>query len=167
MWNVRLILKITCNFSSLLSLWKFVLLVYSLSIVFSHTWNTQKSKRSFQFQKQPSPSEKTCLPVLFKSPCSHIMLCQKKPDLAFTPIDPFIHQLYPLTQQAKKSCRLCRDVGGEKEFVLLCCTRQNLLFYGAWWHMYSLHYFFLSNFYVLKKVFSQLQFPCLHIQNSG
>lgn len=104
------------------------------------THEIHKNKMLFQFQKQPSPSEKTCLPVLCKSSCSHIMLYQKT-DLAFTPMDPFIHQFYPLTHQAsKKSCRLHRDVGDEKELVLLCCTRQIILLYGAWWHMCSLFF---------------------------
>lgn len=52
------------------------------------------SKAAFPFW------ENICLPVLCKSSCSHIMLYQKT-DLAFTPMDPLIHQFYPLTQQAK------------------------------------------------------------------
>jgi len=70
-----------------------------------------------------------CLPVLHKSFCSRITLYQQT-DLSFTPVDPFTHQFYSLTQQAKNAVGPHRDADGEGGLVLLCYTRHHVLLTG-------------------------------------
>lgn len=68
--------------------------------VFLHMKYT-KTEKIISVSKAAFPFwENICLPVLYKSSWSHIMLYQKT-DLTFTRMDPFIHQFYPLVQQAK------------------------------------------------------------------
>lgn len=94
-----------------------------------------------------------CLPVLHQSFCSHITLYQQT-DISFTPVDAFVHQFYPLTQQAKDPVRLHRDVDGEKDLVQLCYTRQNILLMGHDATDTLCVPFILAISYVLKKGFS-------------
>lgn len=116
--------------------------------MFSYTWNTQNSKILFQFWKQPSPSEKICLPVQVLLQ-SHNAVSKSWPCIHFC--GPLYTPVLSINSAGKKSCRLHRDVDGGKGVVLLCCTRQNVLRCGAWWHTYSLHHFYLSYFLRVEK----------------
>lgn len=112
------------------------------------TWNTQKDYFNFK-SSLPLLRKHACL-CCASPPAVTIVLCQKT-DLEFTPVDHFYTPVPSITSAGKKSCSLHRDVGVEKEFVLLCCTRQDVLLWGTWWHMYS---FILAVFICLKNIFT-------------
>lgn len=86
---------------------------------------------------------------------------------------PCIHSYGPLctpvlsiNSAGKKSCRLHRDVGGKKDFLLLCCTRQNnTLLWGMMAHVcFAL---LLSElFFMCWKKYFHCSFP-VFIHNSG
>lgn len=139
-------MKIIYHLSSLLSLWKFVGLLFEC-YVFLHMKCT-KLKNIFQFWKQPSPSEKICLPVQVLLQ-SHNAVSKSWPCIHFC--GPLYIPVLSINSAGRKSCRLHRDVDGGKGVVLLCCTRQNVVHCGAWWHTYSLHHFYLSYFLHVKK----------------
>lgn len=131
--------------------------LFCWSAVWALCFLTHEILRLFQFQKQPSPSEKTCLPVLCKSSCSHIVLCQKT-DFEFAPADYFIHQFYPLTQQAKNPAGIS-EMYIKKSLYCSAAPGRTYSFEGCDGTCFLCITFILAGFPMLKKYFHNCSFP--------
>lgn len=102
---------------------------------------------------------------LCKSSCSHIMLYQKA-DLAFTSVDPFIHQFYPLTQQAKNPAGFTEMWMVEKGLYCFAAPGRTCSAVGHDGTRILCITFILAISYVLKKnMFTNVPLPSY--QNSG
>lgn len=94
--------------------------------------------------------ENICLPVLCKSSCSQIMLYQRT-DLAFTPMVPFLHQFYPLTQQAKNPAGFTEMQVVKKSLYCCAAPGRTYSFMGHDGTRILYITFILAISYVLKK----------------